>query len=84
LLNAAAAAGVQAYLTADLRHHPADEYRRANNVALVDVAHWASEYPWCNQAAEVLRTVFGTALPVSVCDIRTDPWNIEPTRDRSQ
>jgi dinuclear metal center YbgI/SA1388 family protein len=78
LLNAAAAAGVQVYLTADLRHHPADEYRRSSSVALVDVAHWASEYPWCNQAADLLRTVFGTALPVSVCDIRTDPWNIEP------
>jgi dinuclear metal center YbgI/SA1388 family protein len=84
LLNAAAAAGVEVYLTADLRHHPADEYRRSSSVALVDVAHWASEYPWCNQAAGLLRTVFGTALPVSVSGIRTDPWNIEPNPDRSQ
>ena len=45
LLDTAARAGVQAYLTADLRHHPADEHRRASDVALVDVAHWASEYP---------------------------------------
>ena len=55
LLAAAAAAGVQAYLTADLRHHPADEHRRRSDVGLVDVAHWASEYPWCAQAAELLR-----------------------------
>jgi dinuclear metal center YbgI/SA1388 family protein len=43
LLSAVAAADVQAYVTADLRHHPADEHRRASGVALVDVAHWASE-----------------------------------------
>jgi len=77
LLAAAAAAGVQAYVTADLRHHPADEHRRISAVGLVDVAHWASEYPWCAQAAAVVRAHFGAALPVTVCPLRTDPWNIE-------
>jgi len=77
LLGAAAAADVQAYVTADLRHHPADEHRRASNVALIDVAHWASEFPWCGQAADVLRSRFGAGLPVRVCSIRTDPWNLE-------
>lgn len=76
LLDTVAAAGVQAYVTADLRHHPADEHRRASAVALIDVAHWASEYPWCDQAADVLRSAFGAALPVRVCTIRTDPWNV--------
>ena len=77
LLDAVAAAGVQAYVTADLRHHPADEHRRASDVALVDVAHWASEFPWCTQAAEVLRGHFGESLGVRVSAIRTDPWNVE-------
>jgi dinuclear metal center YbgI/SA1388 family protein len=77
LLGAAAAADVQAYVTADLRHHPADEHRRASEVALIDVAHWASEYPWCEQAAAVLRSAFGAALSVHVCPIRTDPWNVD-------
>jgi dinuclear metal center YbgI/SA1388 family protein len=77
LLDAAATAGVQAYVTADLRHHPADEHRRASEVALIDVAHWASEYPWCAQAAEVLRAALGDALSVRVCPIRTDPWNLD-------
>jgi dinuclear metal center YbgI/SA1388 family protein len=77
LLGAAAAAGVDAYVTADLRHHPADEHRRASGVALVDVAHWASEYPWCTQAATLLQNHFGPALPVAVCGLRTDPWNID-------
>jgi len=77
LLGAASAAGVDAYVTADLRHHPADEHRRASGVALIDVAHWASEHPWCAQAAELLASHFGSALPVTVSGIRTDPWNIE-------
>jgi dinuclear metal center YbgI/SA1388 family protein len=77
LLNTVAAAGVQAYVTADLRHHPADEHTRASDIALVDVAHWASEYPWCTQAADLLRRHFGDSLPVRVSAIRTDPWNVE-------
>jgi putative NIF3 family GTP cyclohydrolase 1 type 2 len=77
LLNTVANAGVQAYVTADLRHHPADEHTRASDVALVDVAHWASEYPWCTQAADLLRSHFGDTLPVRVSAIRTDPWNVE-------
>ena len=77
LLDVVAGAGVDAYVTADLRHHPADEHRRRSDVALIDVAHWASEYPWCNQAAGLLRDHFRDALPVRVSAIRTDPWNIE-------
>ncbi len=76
LLATVAGADVQAYVTADLRHHPADEHGRASNVALVDVAHWASEFPWCEQAADLLRERFGAALPIKVCAIRTDPWNM--------
>jgi dinuclear metal center YbgI/SA1388 family protein len=77
LLDIVAGAGVDAYVTADLRHHPADEHIRRSDVALIDVAHWASEFPWCNQAAELLRGRFGDSLPVRVSAIRTDPWNIE-------
>lgn len=77
LLNTVVDAGVQAYVTADLRHHPADEHTRASEVALVDVAHWASEFPWCTQAADLLRSHFGDSLPVRVSAIRTDPWNVE-------
>lgn len=76
LLSTVARAGVQAYVSSDLRHHPADEHRRASGVALVDVAHWASEFPWCGQAADLLTGHFGSALPVRVCTTRTDPWNL--------
>lgn len=77
LLGVVACAEVQAYVTSDLRHHPADEHRRVSGVALIDVAHWAGEYPWCLQAAELLRGHFGDALPVRVSAVRTDPWNVE-------
>jgi putative NIF3 family GTP cyclohydrolase 1 type 2 len=80
LLDVVADADVQAYVTADLRHHPADEHRRASDVALVDVAHWASEYPWCGQAAALLRNRFGESVPVRVSSVRTDPWNIKDPR----
>ena len=76
LLDDVARAGVDAYVTADLRHHPADEHLRASDVALVDVAHWASEYPWCDQAGDLLRARFGDALAVRVSAVRTDPWNL--------
>ena len=77
LLEDVAAADVDVYVTADLRHHPADEHRRASDVALVDVAHWASEFPWCGQAAGLLRARFSDSLTVRVSNIRTDPWNVE-------
>lgn len=77
LLDVVERAGVDAYVTADLRHHPADEFRRRCDVALVDVAHWASEQPWCDQAAALLTRHFGDALPVRVSATRTDPWNVK-------
>ncbi|WP_199255736.1 Nif3-like dinuclear metal center hexameric protein [Mycolicibacterium mengxianglii] len=84
LLDRVARADVQAYVTADLRHHPADEHRRGSEVALIDVAHWASEQPWCHQAAALLRDRFGTQLPVQVSDIRTDPWNLSHLDSRPE
>ena len=46
----AAAAGVDAYLTADLRHHPASEHLAGGGPALLDAAHWATERPWLDHA----------------------------------
>jgi dinuclear metal center YbgI/SA1388 family protein len=78
LLDAATAAGVDAYVTADLRHHPADEHLRgaAGVPALVDVAHWASEHPWCAQAAAVVTSALGGTVDVHVSTRRTDPWTL--------
>jgi dinuclear metal center YbgI/SA1388 family protein len=73
------AAGVDAYVTADLRHHPASEHVLAGGPALVDVAHWASEWPWCAQAAAVVRAALGGSVEVRVSTHRTDPWTIGRT-----
>jgi dinuclear metal center YbgI/SA1388 family protein len=86
-LAAAIGAGVDAYVTADLRHHPAAEHLLAGTVggptpALVDVAHWASEWPWCGQAAAVVRAALGGSVEVRVSGRRTDPWSVAPTIGR--
>jgi dinuclear metal center YbgI/SA1388 family protein len=75
-LGAATASGVDAYVTADLRHHPASEHLLLAGPALVDVAHWASEWPWCAQAADVVRAALGGSVEVRVSTRRTDPWTI--------
>ncbi|SHL05389.1 dinuclear metal center protein, YbgI/SA1388 family [Pseudonocardia thermophila] len=81
-LSAAVAAGVDVYVTADLRHHPAAEHVLAHpsGPALVDVAHWASEWPWCEQAADVVRAATGGSVDVRVSTLRTDPWTLGRTR----
>ncbi|MFB9383292.1 Nif3-like dinuclear metal center hexameric protein [Pseudonocardia petroleophila] len=85
-LGAAVGAGVDAYVTADLRHHPASEHLLAGTgpagptPALVDVAHWASEWPWCAQAAAVVRAATGGSVEVHVSDRRTDPWTVASGR----
>ncbi|MGH3785399.1 MAG: Nif3-like dinuclear metal center hexameric protein [Pseudonocardiaceae bacterium] len=76
LLGAASAAGVDSFVTADLRHHLASEHLAAGGPALVDVAHWASEHPWCAQAAAVMSTALGGTVDVHISHRRTDPWTI--------
>jgi len=73
-LGAATAAGVDAYLCADLRHHPAGEHLAAGGPALLDAAHWASERPWLDDLAAWLRDTF--ALDALVSDRDTDPWTV--------
>ena len=71
-------AGVDAYLTADLRHHPASEHLADGGPALVDAAHWATERPWLDEVADAVRARTGLATVVS--DLDTDPWTMhEPS-----
>jgi putative NIF3 family GTP cyclohydrolase 1 type 2 len=67
-------AGVDAYVCADLRHHPASEHLAEGGPALLDVAHWASERPWLDDVAIWLRGEFGVEVVVS--DVDTDPWTV--------
>ncbi|MEV7175749.1 Nif3-like dinuclear metal center hexameric protein [Kitasatospora sp. NPDC093679] len=71
------AADVDAYVTADLRHHPASEASEAAPTALVDAAHWATEWPWLNLAARSLTEAAGKhgwQLETKVSHLVTDPW----------
>ncbi len=72
-LGSALASGAQAYLTADLRHHPASEA----GLALLDAAHWATEWPWLSAAAAALTRVVGVEAVVST--LNTDPWTTATT-----
>ena len=97
LFDAVRAAGADAYLTADLRHHPASELRERAEFEraevgpggsggsgagparpyLVDVAHFASEWPWLAGAgADLVRDLAGrgTTVVTRVSTLRTDPW----------
>lgn len=73
----AVAAGVDAYLTADLRHHPVSEHLAGGGPALLDAAHWATERPWLDALAAVLRDTLKVEAVVS--DLDTDPWTVHAT-----
>ncbi|MEV6367671.1 MULTISPECIES: Nif3-like dinuclear metal center hexameric protein [Micromonospora] len=73
-LGDATAAGADALLTADLRHHPAGEHLAADGAALLDAAHWATERPWLDDLAALLRETTGVETLVS--DLDTDPWTV--------
>lgn len=78
LLGEDAVLGSDVYITSDLRHHPASEFRETARVlggpALIDVSHWASEWLWLETAAQQLRGAFED-VKVSVSELRTDPWD---------
>lgn len=70
--------GADAYVTSDLRHHPASEAvenaRVSGGPALIDVSHWASEWLWLETAAGQLRAAL-PGVTVEVSELRTDPWD---------
>ncbi|WP_421741158.1 Nif3-like dinuclear metal center hexameric protein [Cellulomonas sp.] len=81
--DAVRASGADAYVTADLRHHPTSELRErathegSSKPFLVDVAHFASEWPWLALAARTLAqdaAAGGTTVETRVSTVRTDPW----------
>lgn len=76
-LDAAHHSGADVYLTADLRHHRAEEARAAGGApALIDAAHWATEWPWLPVAARALDADAQGRLETIVSTRVTDPWTI--------
>lgn len=78
LLGSARAAGVDVFLTADLRHHPSSEHMEAAaGPALIDASHWATEWPWLADAARRLTSGLaarGINVEARVSDVVTDAW----------
>ena len=75
--DAARASGADAYVTADLKHHPtleATAERGPEAMALIDAAHWATEAPWLDVLAAKLRETF--TVDVRVSRRVTDPWTL--------
>jgi dinuclear metal center YbgI/SA1388 family protein len=75
LFPAAARAGADVLVTSDLKHHAASEALEAGGPALVDVAHWAGEWPWLPVAAELLERDLCGRITVGVSARVTDPWS---------
>lgn len=67
-----------AYVTSDLRHHPAQESRERSAAgggpALIDISHWASESLWLHDAAHQLQQVL-PSVEFCVSERNTDPWS---------
>jgi dinuclear metal center YbgI/SA1388 family protein len=82
LAGAALAAGADVYVTADWKHHDALDAAE-QGLAVVDVAHWASEQPWLSDAAARTASLLhgrGLQVGTSVSTRVTDPWHAhEPT-----
>ncbi|MCW2602370.1 MAG: NGG1p interacting factor 3 protein [Pseudonocardiales bacterium] len=91
LIEVARAAGADAYLTSDLRHHSVGDAMAVlpgtgeprTPMALLDAAHWATESPWLDGLGDRLRSRFGTTLSVHVSQINTDPWTVHSPSRRS-
>lgn len=77
-LGAAEVLAADVYITSDLRHHPASEFREnamlVGGPALIDISHWASEWLWLDVAARQLREAL-PGVTVTVSELRTDPWD---------
>ncbi|MDR7329820.1 Nif3-like dinuclear metal center hexameric protein [Corynebacterium guangdongense] len=82
MLATVARMDVDVLVTSDLRHHPVDEHIRAGGCAVIDTAHWASEYPWTSQVAEIVSRDAGTET--LIIPTRTDPWTVSAHRTPSR
>ena len=78
------AAKSDVYLTSDLRHHPASEFREhPNAAALIDVSHWAAEWTWLPVAERALTQELSrrdVTVETHVSRICTDPWTFRVDR----
>jgi dinuclear metal center YbgI/SA1388 family protein len=85
LVAAAAAAGADVLVTSDLKHHATSEALADTGVALVDAAHWATEWPWLRAAAAALVADLGVdTVEATVSTTVTDPWTLHAMQREQQ
>lgn len=87
LFSEVRASEADVYVTADLRHHPASEALEHGRPALVDCAHWATEWPWLHEVERLLLAGLGDrpggsdSVETRVSQVVTDPWTTEFAAD---
>ena len=74
LLDTVLRTDADVYVTSDLRHHPAAEFREQDGPALVDVAHWAAEWTWLPVVQARVAEALGDTVETRVSTTCTDPW----------
>ena len=74
LLDLVRGTDADVYVTSDLRHHPAAEFREHDGPALVDVAHWAAEWTWLPVVRAKVQEALGDTVETRVSTTCTDPW----------
>jgi dinuclear metal center YbgI/SA1388 family protein len=77
LLEEVLGTGADVYVTSDLRHHRAAEFRDHDGPALIDVAHWAAEWTWLPVVQRKLVAATGeggATVDTRVSVLVTDPW----------
>jgi dinuclear metal center YbgI/SA1388 family protein len=77
-LDVATAVGAEVFMTSDRRHHVVSEHLAEGGCAIIDMPHWATEWPWLPDAAARLRSALearGTTVGTEVSLIVTDPWS---------
>lgn len=78
LLRAVTEAGADAFITADIRHHPGSEHLEDGGPALIVPTHWASEWVWLPNLAIELELFFAKEsipITVKVSEKITEPWS---------
>ena len=83
LLDTVRGTDADVYVTSDLRHHPASEFREHDGPALVDVAHWAAEWTWLPVVQAKLVEALGDTVETLVSTRCTDPWTFRPEPSRT-
>jgi len=76
LLPDVARLDVDAFVTADVKHHAALDHLASSEIAIVNVSHWASEWLWLATLAKKLNQEF-PQVKVKISELCTDPWSAQ-------